>query len=192
MAITWNIWLSFAFFAASAIALLAKGVIGLRTGHGVGWKGITFFVLAMILCIGGNFGAYSLYSSNVSFTKSFKNPPGPSHLEPHWGADMSRGDRTKYSKMLARTSFENWGITVNYFDETGTLRPYQATDEDRAMVQWRRQTVVHLEKQTRLLEWITFGWLFVPWLGLFSGVVLGALTGRFKADAPQARSAPLS
>ena len=192
MAITWDIWLSFACLAVSAITLLANGVSRLRTRQGARWKGITFCVLAMILCIGGNLGVYSLYSSNASFLKSFKNPPEPSHLEPYWGADMSREDRTKYSKILARTSFENWGITVNYFDETGTLRPYQATDEDRAMIQWRRQTVVNHERQTSLLAWITFSWLFVPWLGLFAGFVLGAPTGCSKADAPQAGCAPLS
>jgi hypothetical protein len=87
---------------------------------------------------------------------------------------------------------------VNYFDETGTLRPYQATDDDRARLQWRRQAVVYHEKTTSLLAWITFGWLFVPWLGLVAAFVpgtvrvLGALTGRSKADALQPGSAPLS
>jgi hypothetical protein len=198
MAIPWNIWVFFAFIAVCSISLLAEGVIRLRTRYGARWKGIGFCTLAMILCISGNLGVYYLYSSSASFLESLKNPPGPSHLEPHWGADMSREDRTKYSQMLARTSFENWGITVNYFDQTGTLTPYQATDEDRARLQWRRQAVVYHEKTTSLLAWIAFGWLFVPWLGLVAAFVpatvrvLGALTGRSKADAPQPGSAPLS
>jgi len=198
MAIDWNIWAFFVFLAICSIGLLAEGVIRLRTAHGATWKSVGFCTLAMVLCVGGNLGMYFLYSSNGSMLEVLKNPPGPSHLEPHWGPGMSREDRTKYSQMLARTSFENWGITVNYFDETGTLRPYQATDADRARLQWRRQAVAHYETTTNLLAWITFGWLFVPWLGLGAAFVpgvarvLGALTGRSKADALQPGSAPLS
>lgn len=198
MNIDWNIWAFFALLAFGSIGLLAEGVIRLRSRFGARWKGIGSCVLAMILCIGGNVGVYFFYASNSGLLDTFKNPPNPTHLEPHWGTDMSREDRTKYSRMLAQTSFENWGITVNYFDETGTLRPYQATEADRAKVQWRRQTVAYLEKTTKLLGWITFGWLFVPWLALGMAFVpataraLGALTGRSNADALQSRSAPLS
>ena len=198
MAIDWNIWAFLGFLAVLSTGLLAEGVIRLRTGFGSRWKGIGVCVLAMILCIGGNVGAYFLYSSNSGLLQSFRNPAGPSHLEPHWGKDMSREDRTKYSQMLARTSFENWGITVNFFDETGILRPYQATDADRARLQWRRDAVAYLERTTNFLAWITVGWLFIPWLGLGAAFVpaivraLGALTGRSNADALQSGSAPLS
>lgn len=198
MNIDWNIWAFFAFLAFGSIGLLAEGVIRLRSGFGARWKGIGFCVLAMILCIGGNVGVYFLYASNSGLLHTFENPPNPTHLEPNWGADMSREDRTKYSRMLAQTSFENWGITVNYFDEKGTLRPYQATEADRAKVQWRRRTVAYLEQTTTLLGWITLGWLFIPWLALGVAFVpataraLGALTGRSNSDALQSRSAPLS
>ena len=176
MSIDWNIWAFFAFLAVVPIGLLAEGIIRLRTAFGARWKAIGICALAMILCIAGNLGIYTLYSSTSALLQSFKNPPGPSHLEPHWGVDMSREDRTKYSQMLARISFENWGITVNYFDEAGNLRPYQATDADRARLQWRRQTVAFHEKTTKLLAWITFGWLFIPWLGL--GVAFTPATAR--------------
>jgi hypothetical protein len=198
MSIDWKIWVFLGFLAVLSIGLLAEGVIRLRTGFGARWKVLGIAALAMVVCIGGNLGAYMLYSSNSTLLQTFKNPPGPSHLEPHWGASMSREDRTKYSEMLARTSFENWGITVNYFDETGTLRPYQATDADRARLQWRRQVVAHLEQTTELLGWITLGWLFIPWVGMGAAFVpvtmraLGALTGRSNADALQSGSAPLS
>ena len=198
MTIDWNIWTGLGFIAIFSIGLLAEGVIRLRIRHGSRWTACALCALAMILCIGGNLGVYFLYSSSDTFLQTFKNPPGPSHLEPHWGADMSREDRTKYSKWLAQTSFENWGITVKYFDEAGVLRPYQVTDEDRAKLQWRRHAVAYHEAQANLLGRITLAWLLVPWLGLVAAFIpltvrlLGALTGRSKTDALQASSAPMS
>jgi len=198
MAISWDIWLFFAFLAVAAIAFLAEGVIRLRTTHGATWKAVGFCTLAMAFCLFGTLAMYFVYSSSGSMLESLKKPLEPSHLRPDWGADMSKEDRTKYSQMLARISFENWHITVNYFDETGTLRPYQPTDADRATFHLRRQAVAHYEKKTNLLKSVTLGWLLVPWLGLLAAFVpwsvrvLGALTGRSKADALKAGSALLS
>lgn len=198
MAIPWDIWLFFAFLALSSVAFVAEGVIRFRTVYGASWKAAGFCTIAMVLCVGGTLGMYFSYATTAKSLEFLKKPPEPSHLEPHWGKNMTREDRTKYSQMLARISFENWGITVNYFDETGALRPYQATDADRARLQWRRQAVAHYEKTTNLLAWTTFGWLFIPWLGLVAAFVpgiarvLGALTGRSKTDAPKSGGAPLS
>jgi hypothetical protein len=197
MTIRWDIWVFFALLAVSAIAFLAEGIVRLRVSHGKAWKAVGFCTLAMVFCLVGTLGNYSFYSLSVSGLELLKKPPEPSHLRPDWGADMSKEDRTKYSQMLARISFENWHITVNYFDETGTLRPYRPTDADRGAFHARRQAIALHEENTNLLKWVTLAWLFVPWLGLLAAFVpwsvrvLGALTNRPKSDALQPGSAPL-
>jgi hypothetical protein len=184
MTIPWDLQLFFAILAISAIAFLAEGVIRLRTSYGATWKAVGFCTLAMAFCLSGTLATYQVYSYSVSALGFLKKSPEPSHLKSDWGADLSSEDRTKYSQMLARNSFENWHIVVNYFDETGTLRPYQPTDADRATFELRRQAVAYNEKQATLLKWITVGWLFIPWLGLliafipWSVRVLSVLSGR--------------
>jgi hypothetical protein len=197
MTVPWDIWLFFALLAAAAIGFMAEGIIRLRTSHVASWKAIGFCTIAMAFCLVGTLVNYVFYSSSISGLESLKKPPEPSHLRPDWGADMSREDRTKYSQLLARISFENWHIIVNYFDETGTLRPYQPTDADRTTFHLRRQAIAREEENTNLLKWVTLAWLFVPWFGLLAAFapwsvrVLGALTNRPKPDAPQAGAAPL-
>ena len=189
MGIPWDIWLTFGFSAVLSILLLTWGLISLRTGYSSAWKGVGLSALAMLICIGGTLGMYSLYSSSGSTLESLKKPPGPSHLGPEWGAKMSKEDRQKYSQMLARTSFRDWGITVNYFDMNGALRPYQPTDEDRAWLEWRRQAVAYFERESEILKWSMLAWLFVPWIGLVLGCLpwfdrlTGSPTDRSKVDA---------
>jgi hypothetical protein len=191
MAIPWEIWISLGFFAIVPFALLPAGIIRLRTAHGATWKAIVLCLLAMLFCVGGTLFTYSLHSSYRAALEALKRPPDPSHLRPDWGADMSKEDRTKYSQMLARTTFQDWGITVNYFDEKGTLRPYQSTSEDRARLQWRRQAVAYHEQTTGILEWAMLAWLLIPWFGMALGFFpWGALTKRSNVDAPQSAARP--
>lgn len=186
MAISSQVWVSLGFFAIAALALLPAGVVRLRTAGGATWKTIALFLLAMLFCISGTLITYSLHSSYRGTLQALKKPPEPSHLRSDWGTDMSKEDRTKHSQMLARTTFQDWGITVNYFDDSGTLKPYQPTSEDRARLEWRRKAVAYHEQTTDILEWIMFGWLLVPWFGMIFGFIpWGALTKRSSVDAPQ-------
>lgn len=198
MTISWEIWLGLVCITVITIVLMTEGVVRLRTSYGKRWQAIIICTFAMLSCLGGTIGSYLLFTSTDKLLHTFKNPPGPSHLNADWGADMAKELRMKNSEMLARISFVNWGIRVNYFDMTGALVPYQPSDADKENLRLRRVVIAMSERNSALFKWATIGWLFVPWIGLamafmpWSIRMTAALTGRSKSDALHTGRVPLS
>lgn len=198
MTVGWNIWLALANFAAITLVLTTEGVVRLRTSYGKRWHAISIFSLAMLFCLSGTIVSYLMFTSTDKLLNTIKNPPGPSHLDASWGADVAKDVRMKNSEILASISFVNWGIRVNYFDMNGALVPYQPSDADHENLRLRKEVIAKGERSSTLLMWATLGWLFVPWIGLamafmpWSIRMTAALTGRSKSDALPAGRAPLS
>ena len=166
MALTWDIWLTEVFLAVVAAASLAVAGTRMLTVDRARWRAALFFVIAMVLSLGGTMLSYATFSTTDKLLQTLKNPPPPSHLDANWGRDLAPEKRTEYSTSLARVTFSNWGMKVGYFDATGTLRTYEPTDTDRENHRFHRAAIAHAEKTRELLLWATVAWLFVPWLGV--------------------------
>lgn len=195
MTVSWDIWLGFVFLAISSSVLMAEGVIRLRIAHGKKWKALCQCVASLVMCLGIAIGAYLMSHSIDNLVRTLKSPSPPSSLRADWGAEWSKEDRWKYSQMLARISFENWGASVQYFDLDGTMHFYKPTEVDRENRAVRLRYIAQSEKASALMIWTMFVCFLLPWIGLaasfspLSERVCGTLTGRLKPGAQQSGNA---
>ena len=164
VALTWDMWFVAPLLAVCAAILLALAVTKMSTG--LRCKHALFYIAAMILCLGGTTLSYAMFSNTDQLLRTLKNAPAPTHLDANWGRELAPEKRTEYSTALARLTYSNWGMKVGYFDATGTFRTYEPTDADREDHRLYRAAIAQAEKTRELLLWATFGWLFIPWLGV--------------------------
>jgi hypothetical protein len=194
----WDVWFGIAAMALAAASLMAQGVLRLRAARGRKWKAISTCVFSVILCLSG-LGASLVMSYQMdSLDRSLKNDPPPSYLPPDWAPNFTKEERSQHSQMLAKYTFINWGIHVNYFDLNGAFIQYQPTNEDRlarvAMLNYIERT----ELTRTLFIWNAVVWALIPWLALVVALMPWAqrreiaLTSRSNADAPPSGGAPLS
>ena len=198
MTFGWEFWFGAIALAVVIGAAMAYGVLRLRRNYHARWKGAYFCVVSVLLTTGISGFLFYLSHETDIFVRSLKNPSPPAHLSPDWGAQLSAEERFKNSRMLASTTFVNWGIHVNYFDENGTFMLYRPTEEDRVNRALQLRYIDRTALTSTLLFWAAVGWILVPWLGLAVGFMpssrqlTGALTSRSNTDAPPAGGAPLS
>jgi len=198
MKLPWEVWWGVAAMALGIAALMVYGVRRIQAAQRNNWLAV--LLCAVSVLISTALSALSFWQSHetLDFARTLQNPAPPAYLAPDWGLHFSAEERSKHSQTVARTTFVNWGIHVNYFDLDGSFRQYQSTDEDRS----HRASQLRYRERTgatgSLLFWLALGWIIVPWLALAYGVApwfrqrSGALTLRSNADAPPLGGAPLS
>jgi len=198
MTLGWDVWLGVAGVAVAVAVLMAQGVLRLRAAYGRKWKAISWCVISLLLCLGAAGASLLLSYQMEGLARAMKNPPPPSHLPPDWAPHFTKGERSEHSQMLARHTFINWGIHVNYFDLDGAFIQYQPTDQDRQVRAAQLKYIERTEFSRALFIWAAIGWILVPWIALAVAFMpwaqreIVALTNRSNADAPPAGGAPLS
>jgi len=198
MILGWEVWFGAAAIALGIAVLMANGIHRFRESQGAKWKSVVFCALSVFFSTGLSGLSFWQAQETVNLVRVLKNSAPPNYLSADWGASFGAEKRFEGSQMLARKTFVDWGIHVNYFDVNGVFRQYEPTDQDR----WNRATMLRFIEGTALtgtlLFWAGLGWILIPWLGLTSAFMprpkraAGALTGRSNTDAPPAGGAPLS
>jgi hypothetical protein len=195
MRLGWEVWLSLLPVALAVSLLMTMGVLRLRARYGSRWTAVSWCFISFALGLGASIGSLYLAYQMDSHSRTMKNPSPPAHLSPDWGAAQPATERTQLSQSLASGTFVNWGMSVNYFDSKGILRPYQPTDNDRASRAILLRYIELTEESRSLFMLASLGWILLPWLGLMGAFTpwaahgIRALTNRSKTDAPQPRRA---
>jgi len=161
-----TLWLSDGLLALMLAGWLSSTAYEFRRKTRRRWISASLFVLGYSFCVAAAIANEVMSRQSDSFLHALKNPGPPSHLEPDWGKNFSVEERTRYSQMLARYSFESWGMRTKYFGLDGELRVYEPTQAD----QDRRSARLWLIGQTARVEkfsaYAAIAWLFLPLIAI--------------------------
>lgn len=126
--------------------------------------------------------------------RRLKEPAPPVHLEPDWGKAFEPENRVRWSQMLARHSFYDWGMHQKHFDLDGRLIEYIPTAEDLKARRRRIEYIAEAESAYRMIQVWTVIWLFLPLacLGLSLLIRRGPVQHGAPGDAPPNGVAPPS
>jgi len=155
-------WLDDGLLALLLLVWLTAAAYAFRHNVRRRWLPGLFFVLAYVLCVVGAGSHDSMSRLSARSLQTLKSPGSPSHLEPDWGKNFSAEERAGYSRMLARTSFQWWGMRMKYFDLDGSMHVYQPTEEDRDQRTARLFLIEQTARDERLYMYAAIAWLFLP------------------------------
>ena len=189
-----DLWIGEIVIGIALILVMATSFYGYRVRRGRWWLAISFCISSYVLCIAVAIGHDVMSRQLDEYVRILRNPARPAHLAPDWGNGFTREDRTKYSHMLASSTYEEWGETVSYFDVDGKLRRFEPTSADQQKRSDYLQRIELSKRGSKMLMWSAIAWLLLPLIGVglahtrLPELLLRALTSRSKRDA----GAPLS
>ena len=166
---TADFWFYELFVAVVITLLMASGIYRLRAQAGRRAIALSFCLLAYTVSVAMAVGHEWMRDSATASVKTLKNPTRPAHLSANWGSEFTKEDRVKYSVMLARITFEQWGEIVNHFDSEGRLQPYMPAPADHYGRARYLESIDVLEGEIATLLRVALAWLAVPLLGVGLG-----------------------
>ena len=167
----WTNWLADGVFMLSVGALLAGAAISYRSRTRRRWISGALFLLGYVVAVSGAFLNDRLGDTLEGYREELKNPGPPFYLDDTWGRAFAPPERAKHSEMLARHSYQAWGIHVKHFDTSGRLKVYEPSTTDRLVLRRRRELVVETQTTILMLRVLTVLWLLVPLIGFGAGVL---------------------
>lgn len=172
MLLEWDAWIYFSLTALGATGMMAQGVFRYSLSIGRKSTAILESTFSVLICLTFMTGSlYAAYLMDHSLL-AMKNKASPIHLQEDWGKQMSKEDRSKYSQLIARHDFVDWGIHTNHFDSNGNFVLYKPDDEDRRARATQLAYIQRTDFSRTLFLWSAAVWALIPWLALALGLTL--------------------
>lgn len=167
----WTQWVADGVFLLSVGAWLIGAAISYKTRTRRRWIPGALFVCGYVAAVGGAILNDNLGDIFESFREGLRHPGPPFHLDESWGKTFTPTERAKHSEMLARHSYQSWGIHVKHFDESGRMKVYEPTTTDQIVLRRRRELVVETQTTILVLRALTALSLLLPLIGIGTGVL---------------------
>jgi len=164
-----GLWFADVMLAISMMIIMAGSVARLRTIQARQSSAVAFCLFLYFLCAVASAGHDYAIRQIENLTIALNNPAPPTHLSADWGASLNKEQRTAASQILARNTFENSGIIVDYIDLSRKLIPFEPTQKDRLNRAAYLGKIEQTVQSASLLVWASLGWLLVPLLGIGIG-----------------------
>lgn len=143
-------------------ALMTRAAYSYRNATNRKWLPALGFVLMYGAAAGMTILNDSMEEIFKDYHRRLKEPAPPVHLEADWGRTFEPENRVKWSRMLARHSFYDWGMRQKHFDLEGRLIEYVPTTEDLMVRRRRIEYVTETQSAYRMIQIWTMAWLFLP------------------------------
>ena len=162
----WQQWLIDLVLFAMVAAWLALSAHAFRVRAARRWIPGALFALGYLASVACGAGNNLLGDAYRDYVHQLKHPAPPAYFDETWGKDLPSEDRHRFSEMLARNSYQAWGIHVKYFGLSGNMIMFEPTNDDRRIFQRREALIEGAQATSRLLAiWVGL-WLVLPLFGL--------------------------
>ena len=165
-------WIWIGILAAAVTILLAWAIGRARQNAALNGRALFLCAILYLLCCGAAI-ASGVFAHKLRLNAdALARPTAVVPIAADWRADLDLPERTRLTKILAKSVYVSNGVIVSYISSNGALIPFEPTTEDKKDRQSAVQKIAWTESFAVQAFFASIVWLFVPLFALLLSTMI--------------------